>query len=789
MNSLISEKLTPRDIETVLHRLGIEKKGKGWETIKSPLREERNPSFGINLETGAWKDHATDESGDLVTLAERVLNKDTKQAIRWIKEQTDLAGVLYEPPKNGSTYHNSKSEKETKKFWTDDKINSLSDAQKRLKENPDHPVIQQANQYDCLVLETMQFFGAGIIGKWSKDWLAFPYETGCQLYRREDGKVIRSLKGSSPGQSFFGSRKVTGDKDSLYIAKSPRECMLLHQEYGNRADVIGIATGEQGKLQAKQIDSLRNDISASNYSNIHVFMDCDSEAAKITAQSFTDELANALDRKIHLVNIHQSTGGTFKDITDCISANMDEETFQVIIEDAEEIGLSKTTKQTKHPLDVQPEDLHLDDSLLELLPPVVKNYLNYSAPLSDVPNEFLLTPFLAIAGAAIGKKRFIDLGGIQIYPTIWTVLFAGSSTLRKTTALNLAKKPFKPIEDHYKQEYERDLLRWEQRRDDAERNNESFDEEKPVKKTIYAADGFSDLTFWEGLRDNQSQISNVGEFTALWSELTRPRNSMRDLALSIFDAEDSIRRNTKSAGDIELNNPVWCMAGATTLSNFQRTLTSTERGSGLLQRILPVCMEQRTKEYRALTELQKPNTELYNSITDKTKQLIGLDERAVNLTPDARERFTNWSHDIHRRAENLSERLTDIGGFISRLEAYTMKFSLIFQQLHKPEDPISNDNMKAAIALAEWLLHHILYMLDRNYIFNRHYADRLKIRELIEKQDNQQMSRTDLMNMSHFDKDQLDKALASDIEAGIIEEIKIETGGRPLTEYKLTDRA
>lgn len=94
--------------------------------------------------------------------------------------------------------------------------------------------------------------------------------------------------------------------------------------------------------------------------------------------------------------------------------------------------------------------------------------------------------------------------------------------------------------------------------------------------------------------------------------------------------------------------------------------------------------------------------------------------------------------------------------------------------------------MKAAIALAEWLFNHTIYMLDKNYIFNRLYADRLKIRELLEEQTGKQMSRTDLMNLSNFDKEKLDKALASEIDAGKIKELKQDTGGvRPMVSYKL----
>jgi len=335
----VSEQLSQSNIETVLHRLGIEPKGrtdgKGWITIKSPLRDERNPSFGINLQTGAWKDHGTDESGDLVTLAERVNNVDTKQAITWIREQANLSSPLYSPPKNGYS-NNGKSKQE--KLWTPEQVITLSEAQQRLKENPDHEVIQQAKQHDHLSLDTLQFYGVGLIEKWGKDWLAFPYETGCQLYRREEGKVIRSLKGSTPGESFFGSRKAGGDRDRLYIAKSPRECMLLHQHCSDHADVLGLAGGEQGSLSRKQIEALKSQISKSNYSNVYVFMDCDGDPAYKTAKSFTTKLSRALEREIKLVNIDNYSGGTFKDVTDCIRAGMDNATFTDMLKNTETIS-------------------------------------------------------------------------------------------------------------------------------------------------------------------------------------------------------------------------------------------------------------------------------------------------------------------------------------------------------------------------------------------------------------------------------------------------------------------
>jgi hypothetical protein len=784
----ISERLNSNDIRLLLDQLGInwdKKKSdeNGWITISSPLREDKNPSFGLNINTGAFRDHGNGDSGDIVILIENLKKVNRDEAIHWIDKQVSIY--------NSNGYSKGREPREPAKqpkiFWTPERMLWLTEAQQRLQEEPDHSVIKQAYNYDQLAYDTLGFYGCGIINQYGHDWLAMPYETGCQLYRRDnEDKVIATLKGSSPNSCFFGTRRLEEGKQALLIAKSPREAMLFHQTYPEGPNVIGLATGEIAKLSRKQKEWLKSEIYKGSYRNIFVLLDCDTSDADQTAKSLTADVKSIAEhQEVSLFNITNTTDGHSKDFTDLIKNGLDEPTFKQLYQEREIIDTKSQSIASQSDLDISPEDLRLPERLREKLPIAVQDYLEYSSPLSDVPNEFLITPFLAIAGATIGRRRYVEVGGMTIYPAIWTVLFAGSSTLRKSTALTLAKKPFKPTMERFQNQYERDMVRWEQEKELYEDSDQEFNDPEPIKRTLYCPDGFSDLTFWESLRDNGSLTSMPSEFTALWSELTRPRNSMRDLALSIFDAEDSIRRTTRNAGDIELQNPVWCMAGATTIPNFQRTLTSNERASGLLQRILPICMEERTKQFKALTELQKPNSRLYNRITIITDQLVEMNARPVSISFEAERIFTEWSHNLNRKAEFLSERLPDIGGYISRLNVYGLKFALIFQQLDQPDEDISLGNMEAAIELSEWVLHHIIYMLDRNYIFNRNYADRVKIRELIERQSNNIMSRTDLMNMSNFDKDQLDRAISSDIESGIIEEIKTETGGRPRIEYKL----
>ncbi len=336
---MISNDLTPVQIQTLASELGLElniKNNSTWIECLSPLREESNPSFSFNVKLGSWKDFGTGEKGDIVTLVERLKGLDNKEATKWVAEQTDLASALYGPPKNGY----SKPKSRPVDFWNDEHLKFIKAGMNRLKNNPGHELVTTAKSYDCLELETLLKFGCGIIEYWGTEWLAFPYATGCQLYRRENGKRNnRNIPNSKSSMSFFGMKQLTGC-GTFFIAKSPRETMLLHQEYGNWADVVGLATGEQGNMSNEQYEALKSKISASSYSKIYTFLDCDTEAAHQIAKEFAETLSELVTEskftgQIKMVNIDKATGGVYKDITDCIRDEMDANSFNVLLGDAE----------------------------------------------------------------------------------------------------------------------------------------------------------------------------------------------------------------------------------------------------------------------------------------------------------------------------------------------------------------------------------------------------------------------------------------------------------------------
>lgn len=352
----VSQKLSRTDIESIINRIPLDIEARrvdstGWITIASPLRDDgTRESFRLNVETGAWKDFGGGgESGDIVELIKLIQGVDTKKAIEWIDEQIIYKDILIQNKfSNNSIQQNGISNQE---FWITNRLQLLKGGMARLNEERTHELLLTAHNYDCLKVDTMIKYGCGIINQWGKEWLAFPYVSGCQLYRREDGtKVIRSLKDSSPGNSFFGLKQTNGSK-FLIIAKSPRECMLLSQEFGDQADVIGLCTGEQGKLSKEQESVLISQISTSNYSKVYTFLDCDTDSGLKVAQDFAETvnvLASQLEFKVDLllVNIHKATGGAYKDITDCIRDGMQSKMIDSLLSSAESINNIKSLSIT-----------------------------------------------------------------------------------------------------------------------------------------------------------------------------------------------------------------------------------------------------------------------------------------------------------------------------------------------------------------------------------------------------------------------------------------------------------
>jgi len=330
MQNKSNKKLDRFEIIAVLKALGINTKVKprnNWIDILSPLREEKNPSFSINLESGAFIDRTTDEKGSIIDLIKRINGTESDKAVADFldmvlnRDRTDRkrkSGISIQQLKKENSQlidTNADSIKKIANERSDINLKALDD----LDLHSNAPFFDTIEEYDGLTRNTLDKFGCKFLTKHGQLDLAMIYPTGVELYSRneENEKQVIQMSGSSPNDSFFGVEHIPDtDSTTLLITKSPRECMLAWQEFSPECDVISVCGGEKPSLSHNQAQIIKE--LAQKYDTVIVVFDQDTEEAKSIAEAFSVEVKKVIEPNVELkkINIHDLSEGKAKDIAD-----------------------------------------------------------------------------------------------------------------------------------------------------------------------------------------------------------------------------------------------------------------------------------------------------------------------------------------------------------------------------------------------------------------------------------------------------------------------------------------
>lgn len=66
------------------------KKQGSWWVATTPWREDRNPSLGVSLTTGMWRDFATGEKGDMLDLSMKLFGDTLADTIQGFAEMLGM---------------------------------------------------------------------------------------------------------------------------------------------------------------------------------------------------------------------------------------------------------------------------------------------------------------------------------------------------------------------------------------------------------------------------------------------------------------------------------------------------------------------------------------------------------------------------------------------------------------------------------------------------------------------------------------------------------------------------
>lgn len=88
----IKDRLTSSHIEALCKAwLPDGKRQGGWYVSCAPWREDRNPSLGVSLSTGRWKDFATGDRGDMIDLSMRLFGDSLQETLEGFAEMLGLS--------------------------------------------------------------------------------------------------------------------------------------------------------------------------------------------------------------------------------------------------------------------------------------------------------------------------------------------------------------------------------------------------------------------------------------------------------------------------------------------------------------------------------------------------------------------------------------------------------------------------------------------------------------------------------------------------------------------------
>jgi 5S rRNA maturation endonuclease (ribonuclease M5) len=409
----------------------------------------------------------------------------------------------------------------------------------------------------------------------------------------------------------------------------------------------------------------------------------------------------------------------------------------------------------------------------ERLTPNVKLYLRFAGNTTDAPDEYVLMSLLAHwAGVVASKIKYRNYS-----PNFWTVLFGKSSEIRKSTALKVAGKPFKNIQSKFDEEYNEAITNYETNKEiwkDLSLEDKKACEapKKPIHAKLLLDSDFSDAGFFVMLKDNPISGTIVTtEFADFNTKIKRDYTNQSNALLCSYDG-DRMSRTTRKYGTETIPNPTFSILGATTLPNFIKTFSATERENGFLQRIFPVVIFQQQKQRKFLLMCDEMNAGIIQNIEDLAMNWIRSDQVVkIILTKKFIEEFTKWEDKFvtNSKIDNGAE----ISPHIERMVPGCLKLAMLLESLEQDSVPkileISIKSLECAIMIVENLfLPSLVYLLQEELIFDKNHLNE-KIIEKTIKTNNGVISRSELMISTRLSKIELDRLIETMVEKEMIE--------------------
>jgi hypothetical protein len=353
---------------------------------------------------------------------------------------------------------------------------------------------------------------------------------------------------------------------------------------------------------------------------------------------------------------------------------------------------------------------------IDVLPPVVRRYVEECAQSVPVPPEMVAVPLLAMVGGLIGNRVSLRLKrGWQEYASLYSLVVAGPGT-NKSAAIKHARWPLKALQKDAKIKYDMEYQRYLEAKADYKNTpvQDRGDEPRPPKLRHYFT---TDVTMeaLAGMLDVSPGICISSDELSGWVKRMNQyrQGGDREQYLSIWAAEP-MKVDRKSGGSVYVETPVVSVFGGIQPDVVPTLHSEAQVRDGFVERLLPFLPTLPAKEWRRDDDV---STEAYSGVADLFRAIDQLppvdtshDERsgesggiAIHLSTEANTIWGQWYNENNALARSLGGFL---GGFYIKLEAHVARFALILHVLkHAQADVrimVDGETMRDAIELGEF---------------------------------------------------------------------------------------
>jgi hypothetical protein len=355
------------------------------------------------------------------------------------------------------------------------------------------------------------------------------------------------------------------------------------------------------------------------------------------------------------------------------------------------------------------------------------DYVQYASTATDAPEVFHVFGGLSALSVMVGRNVYLPFGDDNIYPNTWIVLVAKSSFFHKSTALRIPQRLVRACNE---------------------------------KRIL--PDEFSPEALFGGLQSNP-----IGLF--IWSEMKSALDYLnrsymvgtKEFLTDIYDCPP-VRTRVLKEKPIAIHEPALSILAATTVDWLMSGIKGGDIGGGFTARFVFVPAMAKTRDIA----LPEPTDKVAQNKLVQRLQACSNVKGMVDISK-VRRMYEDWYY------ANMEELKSDpqaemMASFFTRLTIYTLKFAMLLELSKTLDVVISEETMKQAIAITEYLKESFRYLIAREFHTTREGRELEKVYRLIESKPGS--TYRDLLQRSHMQAKTFQPLLQTLVQSGRVKQ-------------------